>query len=364
MSKRLKRMSRISLFAFIFIIFVSLFATQSVLGIADFNQQRKIPPGYQDAFTHTINNYKNQKFSVNFTVIDLNVAPDAIVNVFVIYRDNWTNIQDGNLNLSSLPAKFFLYNQTVGVNGTLLYDVTIPDWDAWIFVLLHFEDFDVTAHIRLAHQHILWWMWILIPGLVVAGLTTYGIVENVTKYERARMYNDKAIKKLESRNEGERKRSAYWLLSNGDNQDLEVLKTMIDNERPKTRESVAFAIGGVSKLIGDKSASKILLDRYELEEEYHVKEAIVSALCDIVDESSIPIYTKYLESEHNEILRYKIALTLKILASPKTVPVLVKILTGENTDTLKMACTKALEVIAKNENTTVDALIKKHSSES
>ena len=60
MSKRLKRMSRISLFAFITIIFVSFTASQTVLGITDFDQQRKIPAGYEDAFTHTINNYKNQ----------------------------------------------------------------------------------------------------------------------------------------------------------------------------------------------------------------------------------------------------------------------------------------------------------------
>lgn len=364
MSNKLKRLSRISLFAFILIIFVSLFATQSVLGITDFNKQTKIPPGYTDAFIHTINNYKNQKFSVNFTVIDLNVDPDAIVSVFVIYRDNWTDIQDGNLNLSTLPAKFFLYNETVGVNGTLLYDVTIPDWDAWIFVFLHFEEFDVTAHIKLEHRHILWWMWILIPGLIVAGLTTYGIVENVTKYERARMYNDKAIKKLESRNEGERKRGAFWLVSNGDKQDLEVLKTMIDHEKDETRESVAFSIGGLSALLADKSATSVLLARYEIEEVYLVKEAIISALCDIVDESSIPFYTKYLEEDHNEILRYKIAQTLGKLASPKTIPVLVKILNGENTDTLKLACTDALEIIAKNENTTADALIKKHTSKS
>ncbi|MHA1188117.1 MAG: HEAT repeat domain-containing protein, partial [Candidatus Heimdallarchaeota archaeon] len=344
MSKRLKRMSRISLFAFITIIFVS-FISQTVLGITDFDQQRKIPAGYEDAFTHTINNYKNQRFSVNCTLIDLNVAAEALLDVFVIYRDNWTDIQDGNLNLSTLPAKFFLYNETVAVNGTLLFDVNIPDWDAWIFVFLHFEAGELTAQIKLAHRHILWWMWILLPGLIIGGLVTYGIVENVTKYERARMHHEKALKKLQSRNESERKRAAFWLVSNGSKEDLEILKTMINDDKETTR------------------ASKVLLDRYNIEEAYLVKEAIISALCDIVDESSIPFYTKYLEEDHNEILRYKIAQTLEKLASPKTIKVLVKTINGDNTDTLKIACTNALEVIAKKENTTAAALIKKHSSE-
>ncbi|MHA1737477.1 MAG: HEAT repeat domain-containing protein [Candidatus Heimdallarchaeota archaeon] len=364
MSKRLKRMSRISLFAFITIIFVSFIASQTVLGITDFDQQRKIPAGYEDAFTHTINNYKNQRFSVNCTLIDLNVAAEALLDVFVIYRDNWTDIQDGNLNLSTLPAKFFLYNETVAVNGTLLFDVNIPDWDAWIFVFLHFEAGELTAQIKLAHRHILWWMWILLPGLIIGGLVTYGIVENVTKYERARMHHEKALKKLQSRNESERKRAAFWLVSNGSKEDLEILKTMINDDKETTRESVAFSIGGISVLITDKSASKVLLDRYNIEEAYLVKEAIISALCDIVDESSIPFYTKYLEEDHNEILRYKIAQTLEKLASPKTIKVLVKTINGDNTDTLKIACTNALEVIAKKENTTAAALIKKHSSES
>ncbi|MHA1124822.1 MAG: HEAT repeat domain-containing protein [Candidatus Heimdallarchaeota archaeon] len=364
MSKRLKRLSRISLFAFIFIIFVSLFASSSVLGITDFNKQRKIQEGYSGAFTHTVSNYKNQRFKINLTVLDLNVAPDALVHAFVIYRDNWTAIIDHTLNLSDLSIKFFLYNQTVGVLETLLFEVTIPSWETWIFVFMHDQVGEVTTHIKLAHNHVLWWMWILIPGLIIAGLTTYGIVENVTKYERARMHNDKALKKLSSRNEGERKRAAFWLVSNGNKEDLEILKSMMNEDKSAMRESIAFSIGGLSKLINDKSASKVLLDRYEVEEEYPVKEAIVSALCDIVDNSSIPIYTKYLESEHNEILRYQIAQTLELLASPKTIPVLVKVVTSENTDTLKLACNLALEKIAKNEKTTVDALIKKHSSES
>jgi len=364
MSKRLKRMSRISLFAFIFIIFVSLFASSSVLGITDFNKQRKLQSGYDEAFTHTVNNYKNQRFSINITILDINIAENATAYVFVIYRDNWTDITNGELNFSTLALKFFLYNQTVGVNETLLFDVTIPSWDAWIFVFMHFEEGEITSFIKLSHKHVLWWMWILIPGLIIAGLTTYGLVENFTKYERARMNHDKALKKLSSRNESDRKRAAYWLVSNGDKQDLEILKGMIDNDKSQTRESVAFSIGGVSKLIDDKSATKVLLNRYEIEEEYLVKEAIVSALCDIVDDSSIPIYTKYLESEHNEVLRYQIAQTLEKLQSPKTIPVLVKIIQGENTDTLKLACTKALKTIAKLENTTADALIKKHTSKS
>jgi HEAT repeat protein len=174
------------------------------------------------------------------------------------------------------------------------------------------------------------------------------------------MYNDKALKKLSARTEGERKRAAYWLVSNGEKQDLEILKTMIDDENPKTRESVAFAMGGVSKLIGDKSATKILLQRYDLEEDLAVKEAIVSALCDVTDENSLHIYNKYLEADHNEILRFRIAETLEELASPKSIPTLAKIINGDNTDTLKIACRKALEKIAIKEKTTVDALLKKH----
>ena len=201
-------------------------------------------------------------------------------------------------------------------------------------------------------------MYIVIPALIVVGLVTYALVENFTKYERAKMYSSKALKKLGDRNEGIRKRAYYWLISNGTLEDLKILEGLLKSENPLVRANAAISIGGISKRLNDKSLSKVLIDLYNSEEVDYVKEDIVGALCDIEDEAALEILEKYLLMDHNEILRFTIAESLEDLASPKSVKFLVEVIKGDNTDTLKLACRRALEKIAIKEGTTADAYLK------
>jgi HEAT repeat protein len=176
------------------------------------------------------------------------------------------------------------------------------------------------------------------------------------------MDNKKALKKISARTEGERKRATYHLISNGGSDELAVLKPMLNESRPSVRENAAIAIGAISRRIDDSSSVAVLLKRYEIETDGLCKEAIVGALCDIGDVSALSIYEKYIEREHNEKLRFRIAETLAEIASEKSAPVLVKIIQGNNTDTLKEASQRALEIIAKKAGTTAEKLITKHSS--
>ena len=362
MSNRLKKVLRINLFAFTLLIAASFITTSSVMGLTDFDQTKQLQNGYADAFIYTVQNYKNQKFSLEVTLAE--TVPDAYeIYVFCTTRDQWYRIRDNSsLGINAIPADQFLYNQTATTDGMLTGEnIVIPDWGSWTFVFLNLNGDEVSADILVKHQHVLWWLWIVIPSLVVAGLVTYGVVENVTRYERAKMDSEKAIKNLGIKNEGRRQRAAYWLISNGTEEDLEVLRELLKDENPLNRANSAFAIGGISRRFGDKSLSRILIDQYNVEENAMVKEEIVDALCDIADESALDILAKYIKSDHNEVLRFNIAKALEEIASPKSIQTLVEVINDDNTDTLKIACRRALEKIAKAEGTTADALIKKHS---
>lgn len=355
MSKVTEKMTKIGLLAILMIMIAPVISSSFVSGLVDFDGPRTIDPGYVDAFTYTVDTFKNYRFTVDISFNET-VDPSYTLNVFFTTRAEWDEMLAGTKTLHNMTES--LYNTTVYHAQPLKIDVVIPDWEEWTFVFLNLNTLEFLTQIRLARQHILWWLWIVIPVVVVVGLVTYGIVENVTKYERARMDIDKAMKTLSSRSEGERKRAAYWLISNGTKEELAILSQMLDESKSVVRENAAFVLGGIAKRVGDKSYATSLLKKYESEEDEEVKEAIVSALCDVASASSIDIFEKYILSDHNENLKFRIAEALEEIASRKSVPVLVKVIEGDNTDTLKIACKRALEVIAKKEGTTVESLMK------
>lgn len=327
------------------------------MGITDFDRPRTIAPGYSVAFTHTVENFKNQKFSIEIEFNET-VPDDYVLNVFCTTREEWDAMLTGRITVKNMTE--FLYNGSVIFGELLTYEVVMPNWSDWTFIFLNQNQNDMLTQIKLSHQHILWWLAIVLPGLVIIGFIAYGVIENVTKYERVRMDSEKALNKLSSRNEGERKRAAYWLISNGEKEDLANLKDKLDDSKSIVRENAAFVIGGISRRIGDKSMAPILQKKYEVETDSLVKEEIVGALCDIASPSAVPILIKYLLVDHNEQLRFRIAEALTEIASPKSVPALVKTIESENTDTLKMACNRALEEIASKEGTDVEKIKTKY----
>ncbi len=357
MSKATARITKISLFAILVIMIAPVISTTLVQGIVDFDGPRTIDPGYEDAFTYTIDTFKNYRFTV---VVGFNqtVLPSYLLNVFVVTRVAWDQMLEGTKTRHNMTTDDYLFNETVYHAQPLTFEVIIPNWDEWTFVFFNPNPNEMLTQIRLARQHILWWLWIVIPILVIVGLVAYGVIENVTKYERARMDIDKALKKIHSRNEGERKRASYWLISNATKQELAALSHLLENEKPHIRKEAAFALGGLSKRLGDKSYANSLLKKYEAEKNDAVKESIVGALCDVASIDSLSIFEKYIMSDHNENLKFRIAKALEEIASKKSVPILVKVIESDNTDTLKIACKRALEAIAKKEGTTVENLMK------
>ncbi len=368
MNNRLKKVLRINMLAFTLLLATSIISTTIVMGIPDFDSSKQLEHGFPDAFTHAVENYKNQKFTLEVE-LGATVPSDSTIYVFVVPRDEWYHIRDNSsLFMNDIAAEDYLYNDSVTKLFTadndpailVSEDIIIPDWEAWTMIFLNLNGAQLTATIKIEHQHILWWLWIVLPTLVVFGFVTYGVVENVTRYERVKMTSEKAIKKLGIRNEAERQRAAYWLISNGTEEDLVLLKELLHSENPLSRANSAFAIGGISKRIGDRSLAAVLIDRYNIETDEMVKEEIVNGLCDVADDSSLKILEKYLAIDHNEILRFNIAEALEDIASPKSIPKLVETINGSNTETLKIACRRAMKKIAKIEGSTADVLIKKH----
>ena len=355
MSKVTERMTKVGLLAILMIMIAPVISSSFVSGLVDFDGPRTIDPGYDVAFTYTIDTFKNYRFTVDISFNET-VDPSYTLNVIFTTRAEWDEMLAGTKTLQNMSD--YKINTTVYHAVPLQYDVVIEDWGDWTFIFLNLNAAEFLTQIRLARQHVLWWLWIVIPIVVIVGFVAYGVIENVTKYERARMDIEKAMKKLTSRGEGERKRAAYWLISNGTKEELPALSQMLDEAKPMIRENAAFVLGGISKRVGDKSYANSLLKKYESEEDEAVKEAIVSALCDVASASSIEIFEKYILSDHNENLRFRIAEALEEIASRKAVPVLVKVIEGDNTDTLKIASKRALEVIAKKEGTTVESLMK------
>ncbi|NHJ85965.1 MAG: HEAT repeat domain-containing protein [Asgard group archaeon] len=348
-----KTITKIGFLLILVLVFTPLFSISSVNALNEFNGEKTIRVGYVDAYTYTIDNYKNQRFTIQ-SYFNETVNPAFELIVLCTIASEWDSIQNGSTTLANMTH--YLQNYSVSWGETYVYEVVIPDWEEWTFVFLNLNGASMLTQLKIDRQHVLWWLWIVIPLLVIIGLTTYGIVENVTRYERARMDDEKAVNKLKSKNEGERKRASYWLISNGDKQDLEILEGMLEDDNPVTRENVAFAIGGISKRLGDKSLTKKIIAKYQEEKDGLVKEELVLALANIGAEEAIPILEKYLISESNEKLRFSIAKSLGEIGSSKAVPVLRKIIESENTDTLKIASQRSLEQIAKKKGVSVEEL--------
>lgn len=362
MNTRLRKVLRINMLAFTLLLATSIVTTSFVMGISDVDKSVSLASGYATAYTYTVENYKNQKFTIEVEVDETAASSDK-VSVFCVPRHEWLLIQDNNsLHVMDIPAEQFLFNDTADKFEILVgEDIVIPDWEEWTFVILNLTGDDLTILVMIKHQHILWWLWVVLPSIIIIGLVTYGIVGNLTKYERAKMNSEKAISKLGTKNEAERQRAAYWLISNGTGEDIGKLKELLHDDNSLNRANAAFAIGGISKRIKDKTLARVLIDRYNIETDEMVKEEIVNGLCDIADESSLEMLEQYLKIDHNEILRFNIAEALEEIASPKSISILVEILNGINTDSLKIACSRALEKIATKERTNTDALIAKYS---
>jgi len=272
MSKVTERTAKIGLLAILMIMIAPVISSSFVSGLVDFDGPRTIDPGYVDAFTYTVDTFKNYRFSVDVSFNET-VDPSYTLNVLFTTRAEWDEMLAGTTTLQNMT--FFKINDTVYHAEPFHYDVIIEDWGEWTFIFLNLNAAEFLTQIRLSRQHILWWLWIVIPIVVVIGLVAYGVIENVTKYERARMDIDKALKKLSSRSEGERKRAAYWLVSNGTKEELAFLSQMLDDDKPVIRENAAFVLGGISKRIGDKSYANSLLKKYESEEDEAVKESML-----------------------------------------------------------------------------------------
>ncbi|NHJ46455.1 MAG: hypothetical protein FK733_01585 [Asgard group archaeon] len=340
-------------------IMVAQLAIPLVAGVIDSDRPRTIQPGYGRAYIYTVRNYKNQKITIT-TFFNETVPSYYDLHVFCTREEEWLDISDGEASVFDMQQNASFHVVDHGERYVLEY--IVPDWEDWTFVFLNLNPADMLTQIRIEHQHVLWWLWIVIPSVVIIGLVVYGVVETTTKYERAKMNNDKAMDKMESRSDSERQRATYYLQSNGGKEEIPLLKEKLLDTRPAIRENAAKALGGISRRIGDKSSSVDLLKAYDVESDGLCKEAIVGALCDIGDVNALPIYEKYIEFDHNEKLRFRIAETLAEIASEKSSKILVKIMQGENTDTLKIAANRALEKIAAKASTSVDKLMTKYSS--
>ncbi|HUT80385.1 MAG TPA: HEAT repeat domain-containing protein [Candidatus Bathyarchaeia archaeon] len=358
MSKATRRLIRFGILAFTVLMITQLTTAMNVEGIVDFDRPRTIDPGYANAFTHSIRNYKNQRFTITVTFNET-VPQTYELHVFCTTRTEWDQMLDGVVTVENMTQ--YRYYKITEWGEVFSVSVVIPDWEEWTFVFLNLNPASMLTQVRLEHQHVLWWLWIVIPAVVVIGLIVYGVVENVTRYDRVRMDSAKALDKLGSKKESERKRAAYWLISNGTQEDLILLNEKLSDDKPIARENAAFVIGGISNRLGDRSLASSLQTQYEQEDDLFVKEEIVGALSQLGDISSLKILEKYLLEDHNENLRFKIARSLGTIGSLKAVPVLLKIINSTNTDTLKITCRNSLKNIASKENTTVDALIKEYS---
>ncbi|NHJ04860.1 MAG: hypothetical protein EAX90_08555 [Candidatus Heimdallarchaeota archaeon] len=372
MRATLKRASRISILAFTIIVMTSLITVSSVIGGLIMDRPKTIQPGISNVFIYSIDNFKNRRYTVTVE-LDITVPEGFVLDSLVIFRDEWERIRENDsIGLSDINQLLVLANETVekGTSGSILepepdileYEVIIPDNDDWTFVFLNLNAADMLCHIRITNQHILWWLWVVIPSIVVIGLVSYGVTENVTRYQRARMESSKALSKLGDKSEGERKRSVYWLISNGTEEDLVALAEQLNSSNSIIRGNAAWAIGGLARRLNDKKFGTIITQKFNEENDPITKEEMVAALCDIGHKPALPIFEKYLLSERNEILRFRIAEALEEMVIPESASCLVKIINGENTETLKLATKRALEKIADDQGTKVEDLIKKYSN--
>ncbi|MEA2071233.1 MAG: HEAT repeat domain-containing protein, partial [Asgard group archaeon] len=133
-----------------------------------------------------------------------------------------------------------------------------------------------------------------------------------------------------------------------------------DLEHPLIRSNTALAIGGISKRLDDNTLTDTLEQHLKTETNEDVKEAIVYALSDIADESSLDIFHEYIKLDHNEVLRFHIAKALTEIASEKSAKVLFDIIKGKNTETLKLQCERALNEISEKNDVSRDKLEKKY----
>ncbi|MHA1220658.1 MAG: hypothetical protein ACTSQB_02885, partial [Candidatus Heimdallarchaeota archaeon] len=84
MSKATRRMVKFGILAFTVFMIIQM-STTSVDGIVDFNRPRTIKPGYEDAFTHTVRNYKSQRFTITVSFNET-VPVDYTLHVFCTNR--------------------------------------------------------------------------------------------------------------------------------------------------------------------------------------------------------------------------------------------------------------------------------------
>ena len=111
MSLPSKRIAKLGVLAVTILMIMPVVSSTMVKGIVDFDRPRTIDPGYNDAFTYTVENYKNQRFSVTVTFNET-VDEDYVLNVFVTNRTQWDNILD---NVNTTIAH-------LNMTHTLVYD--------------------------------------------------------------------------------------------------------------------------------------------------------------------------------------------------------------------------------------------------
>ena len=368
----LKRASRISILAFTLIVMTSLITVSSVIGGLVMDRPKTIQPGISNVFIYSIDNFKNRRYTITVE-LDITVPEGFILQSFVVFRNEWERVRaNDSLGLIDINPTLLLTNNTVEKSNAsilepepdiLIYEVIIPDNDDWTFVFLSLNNADMLCHIRITNRHILWWLWIVIPSIIVIGLVSYGVTENVTRYQRATMESSKALKKLGEKSEGERKRSVYWLISNGTEEDLVALAEQLNSANSIVRGNAAWAIGGLARRLNDKTYGAVITQKFNEETDPITKEEMVAALCDVGYKPALQILEKYLLSDNNEILRFRITEALEEMAIADSAPSLVKIINNDkNTETLKLAARRAIKKIADNQGTTVEDLIKKYSN--
>ncbi|NHJ33635.1 MAG: hypothetical protein FK732_12310, partial [Asgard group archaeon] len=167
MSKVTKRITKIGLLTILAIMIAPVISSSLVMGIVDFDGPRTIDPGYIDAFTYTIETFKNYRFTVDVRFNET-VDPSFTLQVFVTTRVEWDDMLAGQKTLHNMTD--YLYNNTIYHAQPVQFDVVIPDWDEYTFVFLNLNPSEFLTQIRLERQHILWWLWIVIPAVVIIGL--------------------------------------------------------------------------------------------------------------------------------------------------------------------------------------------------
>ena len=173
MSKVTERITKIGLIIFLMTVIAPIISASFINGIVDFDGPRTIDPGIDDAFTYTVNSFQNYKITVDVSFNET-VSPTYTLYVVVTSRAEWSEMLNGTKTLDNITD--FLYNQTIYHNQPFTFNVIIPNSDEWTFIFFNPNAEPMLTRISITRKHIFWWLWIVIPVLVIIGLSSAVLV--------------------------------------------------------------------------------------------------------------------------------------------------------------------------------------------